>query len=145
VTPSFWLLAFSMFVFLCLAIIKRITEIQKKMENSDTTEQISGRGYFPSDLSVLKSLGSSSGLVSILVFAMYLNAPETMGLYTSPMLLWACCPVFGYWIIRALIMTARGQIDEDPVEFAIRDLRSWVVGGVILSILFSARFFEVSL
>jgi len=132
IEPSFWLLSFSMFIFLCLAIVKRVSEILNKIERKPETERLSGRGYFTSDLSVLMSLGSSSGMVAVLVFAMYVNNPETIALYQSPEFLWAVCPIIGYWIIRVLIMTSRGEIDEDPISFAIKDKRSWVAGFLVL-------------
>lgn len=138
VAPSFWLLSFSMFIFLCLAIVKRISEIMKKQDQDPTANKLSGRGYFISDLSVLMSLGSSSGMVAILVFAMYVNSPTTIELYRSPMLLWAICPIIGYWVIRVLVMTARGQIDEDPISFAIRDKRSWIAGAAAIAAVIAA-------
>jgi len=107
VTPSFWLLAFSMFVFLCLAIIKRL----------------------------LLNLAAASGMMSILIFAMYINSPEVSALYSIPYALWLICPLFGYWIIRVIIMASRGEIDEDPIVFAIKDKRSWITGFIILIII----------
>lgn len=143
VSPSFWLLGFSMFIFLCLAIVKRISEIQKKIENDPSIEKLSGRGYFVSDLPVLSSLGSASGMVAILVFAMYVNSPEVVALYKSPMVLWAGCPIIGYWIIRVLIMTSRGEIDEDPISFAIKDRRSWAAGFAAFIVILFAWLVEV--
>jgi 4-hydroxybenzoate polyprenyltransferase len=134
--PSFWLLAFSMFVFLCLAIVKRLSEIIKSKEKYLETDKLSGRGYFISDLPILMSLAASSGIISILVFAMYINSPEIMALYHLPYALWLICPLFAYWIIRVLVMASRGEIDEDPIVFAIKDWRSWVTGAIILTIVF---------
>lgn len=132
VLPSFWLLVFSMFIFLCLAIVKRISEIKKKLDQDPNADRLSGRGYYVSDLPVLSSLSCSSGMVAILVFAMYVNSPEVIELYKAPMVLWAVCPIIGYWITRVLIMTSRGEIDEDPISFAIKDARSWAAGACAL-------------
>ena len=134
--PSFWLLAFSMFVFLCLAIIKRLSEIIKNKDKYDNKTKISGRGYYVTDFPVLMSLATASGMLSILVFAMYINSPEVASLYTTPYSLWLICPLFAYWMIRVLVLAARGKIDEDPIVFAIKDKRSWVMGGIILLIVF---------
>lgn len=128
--PSFWLLAFSMFLFLCLALIKRISEILKTDAGGEV-KKLSGRGYYTSDIQILTSLASSSGLLAILVFAMYLNSEEVVVLYQMPYLLWMVCPVLLYWIVRILIMSSRGQIDEDPIVFALKDRRSWLVGFII--------------
>jgi 4-hydroxybenzoate polyprenyltransferase/phosphoserine phosphatase len=133
--PSFWLLAFSMFVFLCLAIIKRLSEIIKNKEKYNDETKISGRGYYITDFQVLMSLATASGMLSILVFAMYINSPEVAALYVEPYALWLVCPLFAYWIIRVLIMASRGEIDEDPIVFAIKDKRSWITGAVILLII----------
>lgn len=132
--PSFWLLAFSMFVFLCLAIVKRLSEIINSKGAYSENEKISGRGYFISDLPILMSLATSSGIISILVFAMYINSSEIMALYNRPYALWLICPLFGYWIIRVLIIASRGEMDEDPIVFAIKDWRSWLTGAMILAI-----------
>lgn len=136
VIPSFWLLAFSMFIFLCLAIIKRLSEIISNQEKYDEDTQLSGRGYYIGDLPVLMSLATASGMLSVLVFAMYINSPETIALYSEPYALWLICPLFAYWIIRIIIMASRGQVDEDPIVFAIKDSRSWIIGALILLIIF---------
>jgi len=139
VYPSYWLLAFSMFVFLCLALVKRISEIcRKQLEIESAEEQIRGRGYYVTDLQALISLASSAGMVSILVFAMYVNSAEVVAMYSTPMALWLACPIFAYWIIRILIMASRGEIDEDPIAFAIKDKRSWITGFALALVLAAA-------
>ena len=138
IQPSFWLLAFSMFVFFCLAIVKRVSELHRSRLKYAENEKISGRGYYTSDMQVLLSLGTSSGMLSILVFAMYINSEDVTKLYREPLLLWFVCPIFGYWIVRILIMASRGEIDEDPIVFAINDWRSWTVAGVILMVILEA-------
>ena len=79
VDVTFWLLSFSMFIFLSLALAKRYAELELiKTVNSDFTsdgDNISGRGYKLEDLPILRSLGSSSGLLAVLVFALYINSP----------------------------------------------------------------------
>lgn len=138
ILPSFWLLAFSMFLFLCLALIKRISEILKAGGGDGEVKKLSGRGYYTSDLPILNSLATSSGMLSILVFAMYLNSEDVVDLYHLPHLLWLVCPVFSYWIVRILIMSSRGEIDEDPIVFALKDRRSWLAGLIISIILFAS-------
>jgi 4-hydroxybenzoate polyprenyltransferase len=139
VVPTFWLLTFSMFVFLCLAIIKRISELIKKNQDhiqsavGGDAAKISGRGYYTSDIDILRSLATSSGLVSILVFAMYIDSSDVALLYNFPQALWLVCPVFAYWVMRILIMTSRGEVDEDPITFALKDTRSWFAGAAIVA------------
>ena len=138
ILPSFWLLAFSMFIFLCLALIKRLSEIINNQEKYSKETKLSGRGYYIGDLQVLMSLATASGMLSVLVFAMYINSPETILLYAEPYALWLLCPLFAYWIIRIIIMASRGEVDEDPILFAIKDSRSWITGALILLIVFTS-------
>jgi 4-hydroxybenzoate polyprenyltransferase len=137
--PSFWLLAFSMFFFLCLAIIKRLSEIIINKEMYDEKTKLSGRGYYTTDFQILMSLATASGMLSILVFSLYINSPAVTTLYNNPYALWLICPLFAYWVIRILIMATRGEIDEDPIVFTINDKCSWATGATILLIvLFSS-------
>jgi 4-hydroxybenzoate polyprenyltransferase len=137
IQPSFWLLAFSMFIFFTLAIGKRISELINTGEG-DTDTKLSGRGYFFGDKDVLTSLGTSSAMVSVLVFAMYINSDAVIGLYEFPYALWLVCPILAYWLTRILIMTTRGEVDEDPIIFALKDSRSWLSGiAIFAAILFA--------
>ena len=125
VVPTFWLLAFSMFLFMSLAIVKRFTELNN-LQNSDST-QPAGRGYQAGDLDILSMLGSASGFMAVLVFALYINAEETQVLYETPELLWFICPLLLYTVSRIWLLAHRGVLDEDPVVFAITDRSSQFV------------------
>lgn len=138
IKPSFWLLAFSMFIFFSLAIIKRVSELHKSSSKYDDSDKIPGRGYYLTDMHVLMSLAVSSGVLSIFVFSMYINSEAVMLIYKNPYILWFICPIFGYWIVRILIMASRGEIDEDPIIFTVKDWRSWLAGILILVIAFLA-------
>jgi 4-hydroxybenzoate polyprenyltransferase/phosphoserine phosphatase len=122
---SFWLLAFSMFLFLSLALVKRYTElgVQRKA-GSDTAR---GRGYATSDYELLASLGSASGYSSVLVLALYINSTASADLYRRPHVLWLLCPLLLYWISRVWIIAHRGAMHDDPVVFAARDKVSLVL------------------
>ncbi|WP_150278212.1 UbiA family prenyltransferase [Halopseudomonas salina] len=126
-SPTFWLLAFSMFVFLSLALVKRYAELNAA-RSSGETEKTRGRGYFPSDLEMVASLGASSGYLSVMVLALYIHDQETTGMYTEPRLIWLACPLLLFWITRIWMLTHRGVMDDDPVVFAIRDRVSLMVG-----------------
>lgn len=136
VTVSFWLLAFSLFLFLSLGLVKRVSELQKLIEYNKTSAE--GRGYQIADLPVLQSLGSASGYLSILVIALYIHSPEVSLLYAKPKILWIICPILTVWITRIWVLTARGLVDEDPVEYAIRDRFTWAAGGLCVAILILA-------
>jgi len=116
---SFWLLAFSMFFFLSLAFAKRFSELDNlKREGRSETP---GRGYHVEDLPILRSFGISSGYISILVVALYINSEKVGQMYSHPEILWLLCPLLLYWIGRIWMLTGRGKMHEDPIIFAMRD------------------------
>jgi 4-hydroxybenzoate polyprenyltransferase len=125
IVPSFWLLAFSMFIFLSLAMVKRYSELLVTLANNKTTA--AGRGYAVTDLPVLMSAGTSSGVAAVLVMALYINNPDSRSLYPTPEWLWLVPPLLLYWVARVWMKAHRGEIDDDPVVFAIRDWQSIVV------------------
>lgn len=134
IVPSFWLLAFSMFLFLSLAIVKRYSELmvmqaagKKKAEN---------RSYHSVDLQALLSLGSASGYISVLVFALFINSRPIRNEYATPEVLWLACPLLLYWISRIWILTRRGDMHDDPVIFTMQD-RASLVTMVLVGAIFS--------
>jgi len=134
IVPSHWLLTFSLFVFLSLALMKRFTEI-RLMSHSDRKD-VFARGYRTSDAEHIASIGSSSGLIAVLVLALYISSKEVLGLYSNPEYLWLVCPVMLYWISRAWMLTYRDRMEDDPVVFAVRDRNSYIVAlfiGIILA------------
>lgn len=127
---SFWLLAFSVFIFLSLAIVKRVSELLNLI--ADNKHDIKGRGYTVHDIEILKSMGTGSGYLSVLVMALYLNSPMVTQHYSAPDFLWAICPLILFWISRVWLITARRMMNEDPIVFAIKDKVSWLIGGLSL-------------
>jgi len=133
---SFWLLAFSMFVFLSLAMLKRYTELASALASGK--EMAIGRGYSVADLPLVQSLGAAAGYIGVLVFALYINSPESLELYRNPKLLWLLCPVLLYWISRTWVIAHRGGMHDDPIVFAARDRVSQAVAGVAILIVLAA-------
>jgi 4-hydroxybenzoate polyprenyltransferase len=131
VPVSFWLLTFSMFFFLSLAFIKRFSELQTARD-ADYRGQIRGRGYFHTDLEMISSLGAGSGLISVLVLALYVQDRHTAELYKTPEFLWLACPLVLFWISRAWLLTHRGLMHDDPIVFALKDRMSWIVVAVLV-------------
>ena len=123
---SFWLLAFSMFIFLSLALLKRYTELAM-MATEGRHEQASGRGYITADLPLLQSLGGASGYIAVLVLALYINSPDSIELYSRPQALWLLCPLLLYWVSRAWAVAHRRRMHDDPVIFAVTDRVSLAV------------------
>lgn len=136
IAPSFWLLAFSLFLFLSLAVVKRYSELLALagLPGSKTP----GRGYRSEDLPLLLSIGTSSGYMAVLVLALYIDSADVGLLYRTPMILWLTIPLLLYWISRVWMKTQRGQMHDDPVVFAATDRISLIVALLIATIFVSA-------
>lgn len=131
---TFWVLAFSMFMFLSLALVKRYAELHDARIKG-ITEKTRGRGYYPADLEMISSLGASSGYLAVMVLALYIHDQETAALYAHPQVIWLACPLLLFWVTRVWMLTHRGVMHDDPVVFAIRDRVSLVV-GVLFGLVF---------
>jgi 4-hydroxybenzoate polyprenyltransferase/phosphoserine phosphatase len=127
---SFWLLLFSVFLFLSLAFVKRYAELDALRRTQGL--RAAGRGYQVEDLAVLQSLGSAAGYLSVLVLALYINSPEVMVLYGRPKMIWLLCVLVLYWISRVWMKAQRGEMHDDPVVFALKDRPSLAVGVLAL-------------
>ncbi len=129
---SEWLVAFSVFLFLCLALIKRCAELAGRVRTGRGDPP--GRAYRLDDLPVLEALSAASGFSAIVVLALYLNSPAVARLYSCPQALWGIGLVLAYWLCRMLILTHRAEINDDPVAFAATDGVSLVCAGLVLVI-----------
>ncbi len=127
VALSPWLLAFAMFFFLSLAYVKRYSEIRDLEQGGS----LRARGYVHSDLEGLADLGVSSGYVSALVVALYINSSVVTQYYRSPALLWLICPLIVYWLSRMWLLARRGKMHDDPIVFALSDRISYIVGALV--------------
>ena len=139
VAVSPWLLAFSMFLFLSLAFVKRYTELRATSAADDAHGGASRRGYTRDDMELLKSFGTSSGYLSVLVLALYINqSREVTMLYRSPAALWLIGPCLLYWITRVWLLASRGKMHEDPVVFTVKDPVSYALGALIAALIVAA-------
>jgi hypothetical protein len=145
---SHWLLSFSTFFFLSLAMVKRYSELDQVVRLSGGSTggnggsgplSIHGRGYAPQDLVPIGVMGIAAGFMSILVFALYLNQPHVLALYQHPERLWLAVPLLFYWVAHIWLRTWRGQVDCDPVISALRDRVSYGLGAAILLVLWIAH------
>ena len=116
---SFWLLAFSIFIFLSLAAVKRQAELVDLKERGALS--ITGRGYHADDLPLITMIAMSAGFMSVLVMALYVNSPAVVSLYPTPSALWGVCCILLYWLSRIVFTTHRGEMHDDPIVFAIKD------------------------
>ena len=138
VAMSFWLLLFSMFIFLSLALIKRYSEL-KVARDAGKTGALRGRGYEAEDLELVSSLGGSAGFIAVLVLALYIQDGQAAHLYATPQIIWLACPVMLFWISRAWLIAHRGRMHDDPIVFALKDKVSWGVGVFMVAVLALAR------
>ena len=138
---SFWLLAFSVFFFLGLALVKRCAELL--LLQREGRAPVSGRDYIVEDLKVLWSIGAGSSLISILVFGLYINQPETQQRFGTPEILWLVALALIYWIGRVWIKTSRGEMHDDPVVYALKDRASRLIVFLSLCAFIAAHLFHL--
>ncbi len=136
VVPSFWLLAFSMFIFFSLALAKRYTELDGLRRRGELIAV--GRGWHVDDLPLVQTLGTGAGLAGVLVLALYIDSVPAKQLYATPQVLWLVCPLLLYWITRLWFKTQRGEMHDDPLVFALRDRVSLGTGALTAGIVLLA-------
>lgn len=122
IEPSAWLIAFTLFVFLSLATLKRYAELIRAQGAN-----LAGRAYRQSDLPIVLAFGSGAGLLATLVLALYVNSPQVVLLYAHPLWIWLLCPLLLYWLARQWTLAARGQMRSDPLLAALTDPSSYLV------------------
>ena len=129
ISLSFWLLAFSVFIFLSLALVKRYAELVVQIHEGKRAAH--GRGYVVSDASLLQTLGVSSGYISALVIALYVRSEDVVSLYTQPIAIWLALPILLFWVSWVWLKAARGEMHDDPIVFALKDKISLLVAALI--------------
>lgn len=133
---SAWLLGLSMFLFTSLAFAKRYVELDV-LEHEG---KIKNRNYYKADLAMVGAMGPASGYLAAFVFSLYVEMGAHRGAYREPVLLWLVVPVLLYWVSRIWILTGRGQMQDDPVKFALKDQTSLLCGLLMALIAALARF-----
>lgn len=135
---SFWLLAFSLFLFFSLALVKRYVEMDTIGVKTPHEKRVMGRGYRYADLEMLSQMGVASAFSAILVLALYVERAGATGLYSHPEFIWLICPIVLYVISRIWFLAKRGELKDDPVAFILRDWRSHLMGAIVASIMVAA-------
>jgi 4-hydroxybenzoate polyprenyltransferase/phosphoserine phosphatase len=129
-TPiSHWLAGFSIFLFLSLAFVKRFAELENLRASGATPKN--GRGYLVADIHQLRSFGTSSAFAAVVVFANYISGRDVVALYREPHYLWLIVPLMILWLCRVWLLASRGELNEDPVLFAITDRMSLLIGALV--------------
>lgn len=131
-----WLLAFSIFMFTCLALVKRYIELTTLLDRrlADPTN----RNYRLTDAPIIGALAAASGMNTIIILALYISSDAVKELYRHPEVLWLACPLLMYWIARIIVLAERRMVNDDPVVFALRDRISHIAGVLMIAILLAA-------
>jgi hypothetical protein len=132
------MLAFSGFLFLSLAAVKRQAELVDGIASG--RERAAGRAYLAGDLPVVTMMALAAGYAAVLVLALYIASPEVRVLYAQPFLLWGVAPVLVYWTSRMVMIAHRGRMTDDPVVFALRDRVSLACGAAVAAVGLGATF-----
>lgn len=127
-----WLAGFSSFLFLSLAMVKRFSEIENLREMGATATH--GRGYLVADLEQIRSFGTASAYAAMVVLMLYIGRPDVTELYRHAARLWLIVPLLIYWLNRVWLLASRGELDDDPVVFAMRDGVSLAVGAAVAGV-----------
>lgn len=133
-----WLSSFAVFLFLSLAIVKRFSELANLRERGGTNSH--GRGYLVTDLEQIRAFGTASAYAAVVVFSLYISRPDVDALYHHATRLWLIVPIMIYWLSRVWLLASRGELDEDPVIFAIRDPASLALGVCVAVLAVFATF-----
>jgi len=133
---SDWMAGFAIFFFFSLALVKRFSELENLRAQGEAPSN--GRGYLVHDMEQLRAFGTASAFASIVVFTLYINNPEVRELYRVPQRLWLLTPLLIWWLSRVWLRASRGEMNEDPVIFALTDPASLAAGVAIFLIAVSA-------
>lgn len=129
---SEWLMAFSVFLFLCLALMKRAADLAYRVRAGFGDPL--GRPYRLEDGPILTCLSAAFGTAALVVLALYINSPAVVRLYAFPEALWGTGLILAYWLCRILILAHRGELRDDPLAFAATDAPSLVCGALTIAI-----------
>jgi 4-hydroxybenzoate polyprenyltransferase/phosphoserine phosphatase len=132
-TPiSHWLAGFAIFLFFSLAIVKRFAELEHIRLAGEQLKN--GRGYLMTDVEQMRAFGTASAFAAVVVFANYISSQDVVKLYSHPRYLWLIVPFMILWTSRVWLLASRGELNEDPVAFALTDLASLLMGAIVLVI-----------
>jgi 4-hydroxybenzoate polyprenyltransferase len=133
---SLWLLGFSSFLFLSLAFVKRVSELQRL--SADGGRRAIRRGYMIDDASMLEMFGTAATFASSIVLSLYVRSDTAAHAYGHPAMLWGSIPLLLFWQCRLWLSTARGYMHDDPIVYAARDWVSWVVFACLAAVVAAA-------
>jgi 4-hydroxybenzoate polyprenyltransferase len=134
---SIWLLGFSSFLFLSLALVKRVSELHRLHLAAQRKSE--RRGYTTEDVVTLQMFGAASAFASAIVLSLYVQSDTAQHSYVRPDMLWAVIPLLLFWQCRLWLSTSRGYMDDDPIVYAAHDWVSWLVFAGVIGVAAGAR------
>jgi len=140
---SSWLLGFSWFFFLSLAFMKRYTDLL--LIKNTNQEVLLGRGYSIVNLAIVQKTGIVSGVISLIILALYINSGQVMILYKNPFLIWLALPILFYWLLHMWAVARHGNMTDDPIIYAFKDISSYIAFLIIIVIMIVAANITFSL
>lgn len=127
VDASIWLLTFSLFFFFSISLAKRYAEIRN---TGGERRALGGRGYRTDDGPAVLALGAATSIAAVQVVVLYLvEEAFPSNIYAHPDWLWGAPFLLTIWVARIWLIAGRGELDEDPVAFAIKDRFSWALAA----------------
>jgi hypothetical protein len=106
-------------------MVKRYAELSLLRLAGVTTAP--ARSYQVQDSELVLVLGGSSGMLSVLVLALFLNGEDVGQSYARSVLGWGAAVLLLYWISHMWLTAHRGRMTDDPLVFAIKDRVSLVL------------------
>ena len=125
ILPSARLLAFCIFLFFSLALIKRYAEVALLRLRDGSAAH--ARAYLLEDQEFIVALGTSCAALSVLVLALYMSSDTVARLYSRAGFIWLTCVLLLYWISHMWLMAHRGRMTDDPLVFAVKNRVSVVL------------------
>jgi len=136
IVVSPWLLAFCFALFFSLAACKRYSELNVLEENHSV--HFRRRAYLRDDASTIHMIGVAAAFSAVLILGLYVDSASAKSLYRHPELLWLCCPLLLYWLLRLWVVAGRGKLPDDPLVVATSDWRAWLVATLFALIFIAA-------
>ena len=106
--------------------------------NAGENDVAARRALHPADLPQLRSFGTASAYAAAVIFAIYISGTDVMALYAHPARLWMVVPLMLLWLSRVWLLASRGELNEDPVIFAMTDRMSLIIGLAVAIVVFTA-------
>jgi 4-hydroxybenzoate polyprenyltransferase len=128
------LLLFVFPVFLSLGAVKRLTEVT--LATSDA--RLPGRGYARKDRTELLYVAIGAVIAALLAYFFYTISAHAERRYPDQSLLQLALLPIAWWMIRMVRLGYHGQMDHDPIVFALRDRRGLGLIMFALSLMFWA-------